>query len=582
MIRPIDPLNEVSSIARLLKSAPAEEAHAEMARLEALDLDPLRSAARLFAKGALGQREGALDVARESLSAAAAAFADLGEVRASKIARCEAILAAVRRGPRAVYRESIATLEVITRDADGDALIEVVATHYRGTAERLLGDAAATQRSLLWALERSQPFLDERAKILNSLGTLYVVMGAHGAARDLLEHAAELHHQHGDVIGEAIAFGQLGSAALALGNLERARHFLQRQEWLCSRVGDVFGQARALNFLADVATARGRPDDALALATRAREIAAAARPPLRLWIAYATRAIGRARMDLGDANAREDLEAAATLFGEVGNPLGAALTGWDRARLEARAQGSTPDLEAPSSFFGPASQLAALGLAGRVAEVLRDERTFAMPPAGARASEKAIAAASQGLPHLSVAQEVELLHASPDELARLAEAKTTAQRNLARLSSFCLAQPGLFVAAVASPSAGTGRPSLPSERSAAAAIADMPGLVVWAWLASTPLVEVARDLASLKVALGGDARARLSRVADARVLSAPLAGEVGPLVEALDLGPIVAAALSLPPGTLEVGVGIPWDPEAQGRAVMAGFSTRRDPTDGPA
>ncbi|MDC3955935.1 tetratricopeptide repeat protein [Polyangium jinanense] len=580
MIRPLDPLNEVSSIARLLKSAPAEEAHAEMARLETQGLDPLRAAARNFAKGALGQREGALDVARESLSAAAAAFADLGETRASKIARCEALLAAVRRGPRPVYRESIATLEAITREADGDALVEVVATHYRGTAERLLGDAAATQRSLLWALERSQPFLDERAKILNSLGTLYVVMGAHGAARELLEHAAELHHQHGDVIGEAISFGQLGSAALALGNLERARHFLQRQEWLCSRVGDVFGQARALNFLADVASARGRPDDALALATRAREIAAAARPPLRLWIAYATRAIGRARMDLGDTNAREELEAAATLFGEVGNPLGAALTSWDRARIEARANAAAPEPRAHASFFGPASQLAALGLSGRVAEVLRDDRTFSR--SDARASEKAIAAASQGLPHLSVAQEVELLHGSPDELARLAEAKTTAQRNLARLSSFCLAPPGLLVAAVASPSAGTGRPSLPSERSAAAAIADMPGLVVWAWVASAPVDEVARDLASLKVALGGDARARLSRVADARVLSAPLAGEVGPLVEALDLGPIVAAALSLPPGTLEVGAGITWDAEAEGRAVMAGFGVRRDPTDGPA
>ncbi|MDI1429942.1 tetratricopeptide repeat protein [Polyangium sorediatum] len=580
MIRPLDPLHEVSSIARLLKSAPAEEAHAEMARLEAQGLDPLRAAARLFAKGALGQREGALDVARESLSAAAAAFADLGETRASKIARCEAILAAVRRGPRAVYRESIAMLEALTREADGDALVEVVATHYRGAAERLLGDAAATQRSLLWALERSQPFLDERAKILNSLGTLYVVMGAHGAARELLEHAAELHHQHGDIIGEAISFGQLGSAALALGNLERARHFLQRQEWLCSRVGDVFGQARALNFLADVASARGRPDDALALATRAREIAAAARPPLRLWIAYATRAIGRARMDLGDTNAREDLEAAATLFGEVGNPLGAALTSWDRARIEARTSASVPEPRAPTSFFGPASQLAALGLSGRVAEVLRDDRTFSA--GGARASEKAIAAASQGLPHLSVAQEVELLHAAPDELARLAEAKTTAQRNLARLSSFCLAPSGLLVAAVASPSAGTGRPSLPSERSAAAAIADMPGIVVWAWLASTPIVEVGRDLASLKVALGGDARARLSRVAEARVLSAPLAGEVGPLVEALDLGPIVAAALSLPPATLEVGASVAWDPEAEGRAVMAGFAVRRDPTDGPA
>jgi len=575
MIRPLDPLNDISPIAKLLKSAPAEEAHQEITRLSSLDLDPVKTAARAFAKGALAQREGALDAAKTNLTEATELYEKLGDTRAEKLSRCEAQLAVVRRGPRSVYHDAIGVFDSIKQGAEGDVLVEVMATHYRGATERLLGDAAATQRSLLWALERSEPFLDERAKILNSLGTLYVVIGAHGAAQSLLEHAAELHHQNGDTIGEAIAFGQLGSAALALGDLERARRHLQRQEWLCSRVGDVFGQARSLIFLADVAINLGRPDDAIALASRARDLASAAKPPLRLWIAYATRALGRARMDVGDAHAKGDLEAAATLFGEVGNPLGAALTEWDRARLGARSSAPKEEGAVPSGsvFFGPAWQLAALGLAGRVAEVLRDERTYRTTSPAGRVSEQAIAAAAQGIAHLTVAHEVDLLYGAPEELGRIAERKTSASRNLARMSALCLAPPGLFIVVLAT---GTSqKPALPPERSAAVAIADLPGLVVWVWRTSTALVEVARDLASLKVSLGGEARGALVRCLEARVIAAPLAGEVAPTLETPDLGGLVAAALAAPPGTLDISSELEWDAEAEARLVMAGFSTRR-------
>lgn len=572
MIRPLDPLQSLSSIATLIKSAPAEQAHTEMARLQALDLEPAARAARAFAQGALAQREGALDAAKANLTEAAEAFEALGEKRAAGVAQCEAILATVRRGPRAVYQDAIAALDAVKQSNPDDELLFVIATHYRGTAERLLGDAAATQRSLLLALERSPAFLDERAKVLNSLGTLYVVMGAHGAAKDLLEHAAELHHQHGDSIGEAIAFGQLGSAALALGDLEKARRFLQRQEWLCSRVGDVFGQARSLIFLADVAIANGRPDDAIALATRARELAQNAKPPLRLWIAYATRAIGRAQMDLGDDHAGAELQTAATLFGEVGNPLGAALTSWDRARLWARHPGQTSAGD-PNPFFSPAWQLSTLGLSGRVAEVLRDERTFGAGDQDERVSEQAIAAAAQGISHLVVAQEVELLHSAPEELSRLAERKTTALRNLSRLSALCLAPPGLFIAVVASPNSK--HQNLPAERSAAAAIAEMPGIVVWAWHDATPSNDIARDLAALRVSLGGLARVSLERLPDARVLAGPLAGEVGPSLDAAGLDVVVRRALGLSEGTLEIGHDIAWDAEANARAVAAGFATQQ-------
>lgn len=572
MIGPLDPLKEVSSIARLLKSAPAEEVRAEITRLHSLPLDALGAASREYARGALAQREGALDAACANLSLAAPSFESLGEVHAGKLAACEAILATVRRGPRTVYKDAIASLERIAKGAGDDLLVALVATHYRGTAERLLGDAQATQRSLLWALERSTPFLEERAKILNSLGTLYVVMGAHGAAQSLLEHAAELHQRHGDVIGEAIAYGQLGSAALALGDLERARRFLQRQEWLSSRVGDVFGQARSLIFLADVALARGRPDDALPLAQRAKELALGAKPPLRLWVAYATRAMGRARLNMGDKGAHAELEGAAAIFADVGNPLGSALTGWDRARRDARADNS----DVPrADFFRPAWQLATLGMSGRVAEVLRDER--ASFPSDARASERSIAAAAQGLTHLTVNQEVELLYAAPDELASIADQRTAAMRNLARLSALSLAPRGLIIAAAASggSSSSAQTAALPNDRTNAVAIADIPGLIVWAWQLATPTVQISRDLAVLRGMLGQDARVSLVRFPDARVISGPLAGEVGPRLEGVNFGSAIFAALALPGGTLLVAPDIEWDGESDALSTAAGFVTQR-------
>jgi tetratricopeptide (TPR) repeat protein len=572
MIGPLDPLKDVSSIARLLKSAPAEEVRAEISRLELLPLEELAAASRDYARGALAQREGALDAACANLSAAAPLFEMFGEVHAGKLAACEAILATVRRGPRTVYKDAIASLERIAKGAGDDVLVAVVATHYRGTAERLLGDAQATQKSLLWALERSTPFLEERAKILNSLGTLYVVMGAHGAAQSLLEHAAELHQRNGDVIGEAIAYGQLGSAALALGDLERARRFLQRQEWLSSRVGDVFGQARSLIFLADVALSRGRPDDALPLAQRAKDLALAAKPPLRLWVAYATRAMGRARLNMGDKGAHAELEAAAAIFAEVGNPLGTALTGWDRARRDAHAD--NPD--APrADFFRPAWQLASLGMSGRVSEVLRDERLSF--PNTARASERSIAAAAQGLTHLTVGQEVELLYGAPDELASIADQRTAALRNLARLSALSLAPRGLIIAAAASGGVGSSLRNavLPHDRTNAVSVADIPGLVVWAWPMVTAVAQIGKDLVVLRNMLGADARISLVRYADARVVAGPLAGEVGPRLEAPGFGSAIFAALALPGGMLLVAPDIAWDQEAETVTAAAGFTTQR-------
>jgi tetratricopeptide (TPR) repeat protein len=583
---PLDPLQDRSSIARLLKGAAAPEVRSELERLSSAGLVGSAEAALGFAKGALALREGALDAAIAELSAAAGAFEKLGERRAYLLARCEAILAEVRRGPRSVFAGAIAELEAIGREGADDARVRAVATHYAATATRMSGDAVGTAKMLLTALAAAEGLLDERAKILNSLGTLYVVMGAFGAAESVLEHAAELHHQLGDAVGEAIANGQLGAAAMGMGDLERARVCLQKQEWLSSRVGDTFGRARALTFLADVAIDLGRPDDALMFARTAKDLAASTSPPLRMWIAYATRAAGRAMIDLGDGGAGAELQAARELFMTIGNPLGSALTEWDLARLSARGMaggfeipGASGERPVSASWSKAAWSLASLGLAPRVAQLLRDQRR-ALSESGApqddpRASEAALAAVSQLAPHLASLHEVELIYDAPDELSAVAARRTAAQRNLGRLAALSIVASGLFVAVIAARSiAGAGR-ALPSERASAALAGELPGVAVWVWPMAAPLTEIARDLAAMRSALGPDTRAALVAAPSARVVAPPFAGEGGAELSGVDLGGRFGEVEALSSGTLVIAGDIAWSDEAEALTSAAGLTSQR-------
>lgn len=574
-MRPLDALLPRSPIARLLASAPADDVRVELARLDGLGLGGVEAAAAVFARGALALREGALDAAHRAFGESADAFAAAGQPRASALARCEAWLAAIRRGPRAVYAEATAALDALVEEHSGDELVAVVAGHYRGTAERFSGDPVATQRTLLAAFSASEPFLPERAQILNSLGTLYVVLGAHGAARSLLEHAAELHHQHGDAVGEAIAMGQLGSAALARGELEEARRFLQKQEWFASRVGDAFGRARALTFLADLALELGRPDDAVTLATKAREIAESVTPPLSMWVAYAERALGRAKVELGDDDARAHLDDAAARFAKIGNLLGDALVRWDRAHLAA-ATGA----DEPGHWFEAAWALGSLGLVHRVARILVDrahDRKEASVPASP--SAEVVAAAAQAAPQLAVAHELELVYADADALARIATRRSAGQRNLGRLAALAAAPCGLWVAALAGAVVGRERPPVPGERSAAVLVGALPGVALWAWpcavdgvpQGAASVAEVARDLASARKALGDDLSAALTRADGARVTHVPFTGEGPGGLSGVDTLELVRAALAGPAGKLHLDPAVGWTAEAAGLVAMAGW-----------
>jgi tetratricopeptide (TPR) repeat protein len=575
---PLEPLASLSPVERLILGARAPEAAAEIARLEALSHEEeqkagrsgpfetsqaLVRAARVYARGALAMREGSLGPAQADFEEAATAFDAAGDREAAEIAHAEGLLAKMRKGPRQAYAEAEAALATLAGTAS-TARVRVVALHYRGAALRLLGDAQETQRCLLEALALAGPGAGERPKILNSLGTLYVVMGAYGAAEALLEHAAEMHHQRGDSVGEAIACGQLGAAALGLGDLAKARTWLQRQEWLSSQVGDAFGRARALTFLADVALDVGRPDDAVELANLAREVARTTTPPLAVWLAYATRAVGRAKADLCDKTAEAELRDARERFTQIGNPLGLALTEWDLVRMMGEhvdgSVGSAAETGGarPLSWSGPAWALASLGLSARVAGLLRDhaereqlpsERETARAsgdgasgsadggtrPEGPRAdAEATFFAVAQPAPHLTVPREITLVYEAPAILGTVSNRRTAAQRNLARLGALTLAPPGLSIATVTWKGA-SGFRALPPERASCAAIGALPGVVQWAWPLAATDAELKRDVEGLQKALAAAGAESVSvdlvKQPRARVVSPPFAGEVAAHVE---------------------------------------------------
>jgi tetratricopeptide (TPR) repeat protein len=447
-MRPLEALGESSNVLDLLRGAPPGEVRAELGRLDGLELSGPPAAALHFAHGALALREGRLDAAARRLGEAAEGFAAAGEPEAAALARAEQWLARIRRGPRAAYAEAAEALAELAAELPSSALVQVVAAHYRGTALRYSGQAEATLRVLLDAFAQSEGLLVERAQVLNSLGTLYVVLGAYGAARAVLEHAAELNHQIGDRVSEAISYGQLGSAALAQGEQESARRYLQKQEWFASRVGDAFGQSRALTMLGDLALDMGRPDDALTLAGQARDRAAAVEPPLGMWIAYASRTMGRARLELGDPDAAAELEGAQERFRKIGNRLGEALVAWDLARLDARHRAAAAESATERDrWFSSAWAFATLGLTGRVAQLLADLRTLESQAQPRAAADMALAAAAQTYPHLAAAHEVELVYSDPDTLADIAERRIEGHRNLGRQSALTLAGPGLILAA---------------------------------------------------------------------------------------------------------------------------------------
>jgi hypothetical protein len=277
-------------------------------------------------------------------------------------------------------------------------------------------------------------------------------------------------------------------------------------------------------------------------------------------------------IELGDAGARAELLAAREGFRKVGNQLGDALVAWDLARLEATTERADGGIER-ARWHGAVMAFANLGLTARVAQVLADLREHAGDARALHAIEMAVAAAAQEYAHLRTAQEVELVLTEPSTLAEISTRRVAGQRNLGRLAAHTVAEPGLAVAAIAAGAISTGLRALPSRRSAAALVGQLPGVALWVWHRSVHATEVARDLSSARVALGDDTRVVLGYFPEARIVSAPLGGELGAELSGADLSPLIAQALADPPARLRRLSGMAWDGEAEALARMSGLTS---------
>lgn len=527
-MRPLDVDEDTRAIERLLASAPSSSVREAIAAALGAAADPIREAALTFADGALALREGDLQRAGDRLRAAADAFGLAREAEASELARVDADVADVRRGVRALALSARDRLAELSTEGATER-VRVAALIARGTAERVLGDAAAAQLAFLQAKDRAGSLPDLKTQALTSLGTLYVVTGALGAARSVLEPSAELCHARGDTLGEAIATGQLGAVAFGLGDLPLARQRLSRQEWLARQVGDDLGRARALVWLADVALEMGAADDAIEIGSRALALARSSR--LRTFEAYAERVIGRARRHLGE-DGTSHTEAALSIFADQRLPLGEALCTWDLAIA------STPVDRA--RLDRALRALASLGLVDRVLEVLSDlrERAHADVP-GARSPGVPLLLMTSALSgRRSEGLESALVHEDPGALATAAGERTGARRNLGRLATLSVARAGLVLLAV---DGGATVEAALGDRSFEGALAGALGpIALFAWAADVEPALIAKDVA---LALGTRGRGALARSAAATIVAPGFGGGTTARLDGVSLAPLVRAAL---------------------------------------
>ncbi len=518
---PFDLLSDGARLRAALASATTVEVDAAIeSAAGALAPGELAAAALDFARASLSLREGKLDDAQRGFDTAGAAFRAAGEVEAAELATIEAAVARARRGRREAALEAEAMVTPLVTGGHS-AEVQARAAVARGTALRVLGEAARAQAAFAEAIALAEKHEDVRAQALNSLGTLCVVLGAFGAAETLCEHAAELCRAKKDVIGEAIAMGQLGAAAVGRGDLAAARKFLSRQEWLAARVGDVFGRTRALVWLAEVALEAGRADDAESLAEKALESARSVSPPLTTFAAYADRVLGRARLVMGDRSGRAGIERARASFAEQRLPLGDALSARDLALS------SLPiDREAA---LGALFQLGSLGLPERVSEAMA---ALSAPP------EVELALAAQS-PRRLEPLEARLVYERPDALALVAESRAASRKNVSRLSVLALMPPGLAFALLALPEGVTASALVEDGMLRCAAVGGGPGMLALAWplsrarssIGPSPFEDVAADVLRLRARANGALRGALALAPSARVRSAGFGGGLPPLVE---------------------------------------------------
>lgn len=555
-MRPLEADPSSLTLERLLDSAPVERVREAIEAARGSDSPPSAAALR-FAEGSLLLRQGSLVEAGVALREAAELFGSSLEER--QLSLLGALVSDVRRGVRDLAAQARDEADALSTSGVS-ARVVCSALIVRGTAERVLGDASSAQRSFLTARSWAGEHTDLKTQALNSLGTLYVVTGALGAARSVLEPSAELCRARGDVLGEAIAMGQLGAASLALGDLPLARRQLSRQEWLARQIGDAFGQARALVWLAEVALELGSMDDAIDIAARARAVAEVA--GLGTFAAYADRVAGRATQAAG-RDGRAFSERALETFSRQGLPLGQALVAWDLAvpvgriggSIGGAIEGTIDEAFADRALTGFAS----LGLVDRVVDVLRD--------LGERPALVLMASATS--PLRAEAIEADLVHAAPDALACAVEERAASRRNLARLAAWSRGPSGLVAAAIVMDKPGR---ALNRSSFGGAAAGTLGTVALFVWRDTLDPAMIAADLEHL-VDLGGSQLA-VAADSEARIEVPGFGGGLGAQLRGLDVPALLNTTLGSSGGGLgDMAFGVGFTPPTPvGEAIAAAIA----------
>jgi CHAT domain-containing protein/tetratricopeptide (TPR) repeat protein len=207
----------------------------------------------------------------------------------------------------------------------GDRRWQARALANLGTVYHALGDLQQALTHYGQALHLWREVGDPRgeASTLTNLGLAQSQLGDARAALDLHRQALELSRKAGDRRGEGIALADLGRTSLALGDRSAALDALGQAIDRLHDLGDLAGEADARVRQGQALLAQNRPEEALASATRALDIARAARLPGAE--ALALDALARTERRLGHAaearaRAGETLDAIERLRTRIGNP----------------------------------------------------------------------------------------------------------------------------------------------------------------------------------------------------------------------------------------------------------------------
>lgn len=191
------------------------------------------------------------------------------------------------------------------------------------TLKRAGGNAILLELYQLLLDNRWKPSPRQRARIFNSLGVIYRMLGRMEKARDYLEQSLQIYQERADREGEALVLNDLGRVYADMGNRERARADYEASLRIFQEQGDQQGEGSALNNLGWVFVGLGQDKQAQEYYEQALKIFRGMQD--RLGEAATLNNLGRVYEDLGEIEqAKTYYEQALGIFRDESDKRGEA------------------------------------------------------------------------------------------------------------------------------------------------------------------------------------------------------------------------------------------------------------------